>query len=96
MTPENIIAQAKPICVVYINPDSIFIGSSTLWEQFNQLREAFEEKHPDYHWLIFPDHSSERVEIKTFYNKDLTEIDYANIVALIEERFAELKKDTTP
>ena len=76
--------MSKPICVINYNVREIPAGTS-----FGELYEIFKGKLTDYHVLLVPiDNPEEFVppfDLKVFYEKDFTEIQYAELKKIIED-----------
>lgn len=79
--------MAKPICVIYYEPETVFRNSEKPMYEVNEL---FREMLPDYHTLAVPsamsrDGSCEVLRLQVFHEKDFTEIQYAELKQLIED-----------
>lgn len=77
--------MAKPICVIYYNPD---MGVTAI--SHHEISAAMEVKMPDYHVFCVPSYKSiegdaELVEFKVFYDKDFTDIQYLQLEKMIAE-----------
>ncbi len=87
--------MAKPICVIYFNPDSI-IGGSDRRLSLRDMQESMSNKLKDYHVLCIPDYRNETnpdfgiIELKVFHEKDFTEIKYKELKELIMAALPEL------
>lgn len=82
--------MAKPICVVYYNPEAIFGNGETA--SAYKVNEVFQDKFPDYYVLCVPSYKSvegeaEMIELKVFYEKDFVETKYEELKILIEQEF---------
>ena len=83
---------AKPIAVVYL-PMDLGSGKNTTWGDCHVLRDQFEKEKPDYYWLVLLDPEAIKVEIKVFYEKDFTPIQYEELKSLITNAIKQTKTD---
>jgi hypothetical protein len=78
--------MAKPICIVYVPVESGGVGGRKItWADCNQMSEHQLKEKPDYHWFFVPAYDIEKLEFKVFYEKDFTEIQYAELKDLINK-----------
>jgi len=85
--------NAKPICVVYIPSDIMGDGRRLInMKDCEAMAKNFEETKPDYHWFIFPDNEYERIEFKTFYEKDFTPVHYEELKKIITDSINNTKQ----
>lgn len=82
--------MAKPICVVYYNPQVLFCDAEP--ESIYNVTKVFQDKFPDYYVLCVPSYKSvegeaEMIELKVFYEKDFVETKYEELKILIEQEF---------
>lgn len=83
------IAEAKPILVIYIKINS-FRGLTYATAQQNM-----EKKFADYHVICVSSETiKEDVELKTFYEKDVTQTTIDQFKGYIVEEIEKLKNDT--
>lgn len=87
--------MAKPICVIYVDADRLPKGKPA-WEYLRELCECYEERMPDYYIFVLPNNSQEGpmqlFEFQVFYEKDFTEIQYAELKSMLEESIKSLKQ----
>ena len=77
----------KPIVVIYYLPD-LLIRSGGNHTPIHEVNEVFANIFPDYHVLAVPsymsaDGSAEAIELKVFYEKDFTHIQYEELKKMI-------------
>ena len=77
--------EAKPICVIYINPDSLS-GNKNFWETSRDYTKNLDETKPDYHWFVFPDYDAQKIEVNVFHQKDFTEVNYEELKSIINNK----------
>lgn len=83
--------MSKPICVVYLPSNMNTGGREIDWSDCRAAQENFEKTKPDYHWFVLIDEDATRVELKVFYEKDFTEIQYQELKNLIEEKTKQIQ-----
>jgi hypothetical protein len=87
----------KPIVVLYIPASDFF--APTLPP--SELMAAFNDSHPkikmkesfnDYLWFVFVNTDLNTPELKVFHEKDYTEAQYDELMAVVKEGIGSLKK----
>lgn len=79
-------STVKPICVTYIPTGlSLANGRVLSWDNCHEIGEGFEKKMPDYYHLVLLNSEIENVDIKVFYEKDFTPIQYEELKELIKK-----------
>jgi hypothetical protein len=78
--------MSKPICVIKVDTNRIYFGSSI--SSISDVQRIVEERLNDYHVLVIPfnqpaDEYYEPMQIQVFYEKDFTEIQYQELKELI-------------
>ncbi len=81
--------MSKPICVIKIDINRVNSGAGVN-DSWGNWQRLFEDKLPDYHVFVLPQdyNYEERQELfnfQVFYEKDFTEIQYAELKQLIED-----------
>lgn len=96
--------MSKPICVIYL-PENISIGGDGYGEAPMKLMEVFNnyfgQEPPqghisndywkDYYWFCFTKYEISEPEFKVFYEKDFTDIQFAELKELILKSIEEMK-----
>ena len=78
-------STAKPICVIHLT-DSLGDGGKQIsWEDCRIIQEINEREKPDYYWFVIPGYNLDTVKFQVFYEKDFTEIEYAELKKIIED-----------
>ena len=79
-------STVKPICVTYIPIEfSLASGRTLSWSDCYEMGLGFEKKMPEYYHLVFLNSEIENVDIKVFYEKDFTQIQYEELKELIKK-----------
>lgn len=87
----------KPIAVLYIPTETTFgyeLSAIDLMQMFNghdenrKVNEAFY----DYLWFVFVDTELNAPKIQVFHEKDFTDIQYDELMQLIETEMSKLNK----
>lgn len=83
---------AKPIAVLYIPAD--------VWEKEINYRHGtfirnFNIDFSDYYWFVWPDFDAKRPELKVYYEKDFTQIQYDELLKQVNEKIEEIKNKNT-
>lgn len=78
--------MAKPIAVIFIpadltEPD----GIKVTWADCTKTTKKLEKDKPDYHWFVLLQNDISGVQFHVFYEKDFTEIQYAELKKIIED-----------
>lgn len=77
--------EAKPICIIYL-PEFIGAGGQRIsWSNCRDIQEAQEKDKPEYYWFVIPDYDGGKIEFKVFYDKDFTEIQFAELKEMINK-----------
>jgi hypothetical protein len=81
----------KPICVVYYDQRVAASGKPL---SPHKVAESLQDKMEDYHVFAFPKNSEEGelVEMKVFYDKDFTPIQYEELKQLIIDSLPDNKQ----
>lgn len=84
---------AKPICVIYISTQLEFGGGKMIsWNDCRMIQETNEKEKPDYYWfVVLNDDQEKTIDFKVFYEKDFTEIQYAELKKIIEDAIEKQK-----
>ena len=87
--------MSKPIAVIYV-PESAFgkNGATVRMSDCMGIMEKFEKEKPDYHWFCFIDYDAPKIELKVFYEKDFSEIQYEELKKLITDAIEQQKQQT--
>lgn len=86
----------KPIAVVYVPQSAYGAGGRKLsWSDSHEIKQTFEKEMPDYYWLVLLDYDAPKIELKVFYEKDFTPIQYEELKSLIANAI-EQTKNTQP
>jgi hypothetical protein len=79
--------MAKPIVIIkvddHVQKGGVNISASELMDMFGKMM-------PDYHVLSFPAPIDDIFEVQVFYEKDFTEIQYAELKELITKQINEI------
>lgn len=88
--------MAKPIAVLYL-PRNDYYGSNLMISQLTAAFNGYDDKltmpqgFSDYLWFIFVNTELYTPELEVFHEKDYTEIQYAELKAMLEESIISLK-----
>jgi hypothetical protein len=88
--------MAKPICVVYYNPE---MNGNRI--NRSEINNSLSNMMPDYYVFCIPswkseDGSAEALELKVYYEKDFTEIQYNELKELIQKHLNESNTVSPP
>lgn len=82
---------AKPIAVIYLPSDVRADGEKITWKDCANTQKKLDEDKPDYYWFVLLKNDTSDVEFKVFYEKEFTEIQYAELKNIIEQAIANNK-----
>jgi hypothetical protein len=80
--------MSKPIAFLYLPANLDASGERTDWSICREIADIMEAKMPDYYWIAVPDHDATRIELKVFYEKDFTPIQYEELKSMIEKQIS--------
>ena len=90
--------MAQPICVMYVPREFSFTAGGRIVEPLDLMKEfngwgsegRFEPRAPlgDYRWFCFFKDGITEPELKTFYDKDFTPLQYEELKELITKEWA--------
>lgn len=81
--------MAKPISLFYY-PDEMFNGVTDKKVSAVDVMQMMNKAMPDYYWLCFPNHNLKFPKLQVFFEKDMTEIEYDDLVDLIRKKVDKL------
>lgn len=85
----------KPIVLISFHPD--IHPDRNIDETWAALAQLFEERLPDYHTFTILNNKTDEyvppIDLRVFYEKDFTEIQYAELKSMLEESIKSLKQE---
>lgn len=95
--------MAKPIAIIYF-PDNMGSPEKNWIYQYMAFLNGEKTEHgisfgekkdywKDYYWFCFYDYDIDKPEIKVFYEKDFTDIQYNELKKLITQSLNEIKEN---
>ncbi len=92
--------MSKPICVIKID-ENTSLGMSGQKINIRRVQEFMEAKLNDYHVFVIPilsptEYSLEPIQFQVFYEKDFTEIQYAELKKIITDSLESQTPKTEP
>ena len=81
--------MAKPIAL-YHYPDWLFDEAGGVRKPIVDVIKAFNHAMPDYYWLCFPSAFIKFPKLQVYFEKDMEEIEYDELVELIKKKIAKV------
>lgn len=85
--------MAKPIAL-FNYPDGMFYEGNDKEKTPIDIIKAFNNMMPDYHWLCFPATGIRFPKLQIFFEKDMEEIEYDELVDMVKKKIAKLTSAT--
>lgn len=82
--------MAKPI-VLYHYPESAFDKDGVKKTDAGEVMKMFNDKFPNYYWLCFPAMGIRFPKIQVYYEKDMDEVEYDELVKIVTKKAAKIE-----
>lgn len=81
--------MTKPIAL-YSYPEGFYLGNNREKASALEVTQMFNKAMPDYYWLVFPSTFLRFPKLEVFYEKDMTEVEYDELVEIVRKKAAKI------